>query len=105
MVCEACVVVPFRLMVWLAGLPFSALSVKTAVLVSVPALCGVKLMLRLQSCPSASEKLLEQSCGVPLPGTCSKFAPITSPGVRAVSGWLPTSWIWTDCGDVYKRQV
>src|ERR1700694_3341814 len=55
-------------------------------------------MLRLQRAPGVSEKLLVQSAGVPEPGTWRKFVPTIRPGAMAVSGWLPTFWMVTDCG-------
>jgi hypothetical protein len=73
------------------GLALSALSVKVAVPVRLPLLCGWKLMLKLQVAPGASAKALLQSGGVPEPGTWTKFGPATiNPGARAFSGWLPT---------------
>ena len=82
--------VPLSAIDWVAGLALSALSVKTAVLVRGPALCGSKLRLRLQVAPGVSVKLLVQSSGVPEPGTWTKFGPVTrSPGATASSGWLP----------------
>jgi hypothetical protein len=73
------------------GLVLSALSVKTAVLMRDPALCGWKLRLRLHLAPGVSAKLPAQSAGEPVPGTWTKFGPVTtSPGVTAFSGWLPT---------------
>ena len=44
-----------------------------ALLASGPAVCGLKLMLRLQLAPGASAKLLVQSAGVPEPATWTKF--------------------------------
>ena len=77
----------------------SALSVKTAVLVKAPILCGSKLMLRLQVAPGVSEKVLLQSAGVPEPVTWRKFGPVTtSPGATAANDWLPMFWTITDCG-------
>jgi hypothetical protein len=73
------------------GLVLSALSVKTAVLMRDPALCGWKLRLRLHLAPGVSAELPAQSAGEPVPGTWTKFGPVTtSPGVTAFSGWLPT---------------
>lgn len=89
MVWGNCSPVPCKLILCLAGLPFSALSVKLAVLLRGPLAVGVKLMLRLQLAPGASEKLALQSSGVPLPGTCPKFAPTARPVEIAVSCWLP----------------
>jgi hypothetical protein len=64
--------------------------VKLAALLSGPLAAGLKLMLRLQVAPGASEKLALQSPGVPLPGACPKFAPMMArPGEIAVSCSLP----------------
>ena len=90
MIYGAFVPVPVSVIDWVAGLALSVLSVKTAVLVSGPALCGSKLRLRLQVAPGVSVKLAVQSAGVPEPGTWTKFGPVTrSPGGMASSGWLP----------------
>src|SRR5579864_1012559 len=45
--------VPLRLMVWVAVVAFSALSVNVAVLVMLPVACGAKLMLRVHLSPGA----------------------------------------------------
>src|SRR5436190_5319092 len=66
--------VPLRPMFWVAGLPFNELSVSVAVSVIGPPDVGVKLRLRLQLAPEASEELLVQSAGVPEPATCAKLA-------------------------------
>jgi hypothetical protein len=75
-----------------------ALSVKIAALVIGPVVCGVKLILRLQLVPGASEKLLVQSLGVPEPATCLKLWPTLRPGETAFSNRVPIFWIATDCG-------
>src|SRR5580658_434921 len=102
MVWLCCTLVPCSGMVWLEDSALSALSVKTAVLVRAPATWGSKLMLRLQLAPGASgaaENPAPQSSGTPEPATCTKLGPATtSPGVVAVSGWLPTLVIITVSG-------
>ncbi len=81
-----------------AGLAFSALSVRMAELWIEPPAVGVKLMLRLQLLPGASEKTAAQSAGVPEPSTCAKFAPMLKPGAMALSVPLPIFSTVTDCG-------
>ena len=55
-------------------------------------------MLRLHMAPAASEKLLVQSAGVPLPDVGVKLLPTERPGPEAVNGALPIFWICTDIG-------
>src|ERR1039458_2018811 len=82
---------PLRATFCVEGGACRALSVKTAVLVSgFPALCGSKLMLRLQASPGVSAKEVEQSAAALGPGTSTKFGPLTtSPGLTAFNVWLP----------------
>jgi hypothetical protein len=70
---------PWRAIDCLAAVLPNALSVRTAALVKGPGAVGVKLMLKLQDPPGASEVEAEQSAGIPLPGTCAKFVPTLRP--------------------------
>src|SRR5271170_3608545 len=97
----ASVPVPVSLIDCVAGLAFSALSVSTTSLAIRPPAAGVKLMLRLQLAPAASEKLLVQSSGVPGPATCVKLEPAggrVRPGAMAINDWLPMFCTATDSG-------
>src|SRR5579863_6960001 len=102
MVWLACVPVPCRETLCVAEVELAAalrtLSVNVAALTMLPAVSGVKLMLRLQLAPGPSEKLLVQSAGLPEPVTCTKFAPMLSPGGTAFNNWLPMFCTVTDCG-------
>jgi len=64
----------------------------------LPVVCGVKLTLRLQLAPGASEKPLVQSAGVPEPATFVKFVPTVRPGATAFKDWLPMFCAVTDFG-------
>jgi hypothetical protein len=81
--------VPCMVTLWLAAVAFRALSVNVATPLIAPVLCGVKLRLRLQLAPGASERPLVQSAGVPEPAVCGKFGSTLRPGATALSGWLP----------------
>ena len=61
------------------------LSLKTAVPVSKPAPCGVKLKLSVQTAPGANGNALAQSGSAP----CVKFTPRFK-AREPVSDWLPT---------------
>ncbi len=66
---------PSREMLWAGGL---RLSVKTAELVSEPAVAGAKLRLKLQAAPEANDAVAMQSSSAPLVLACVKFAPTVS---------------------------
>src|ERR1039458_7981334 len=93
---EACVPVPFSEIACNEGLAAIELLASVAEAVSGPRPVGMKLILKLQLAPAASDELPVQSSGVPLSNVCAKLVPTVTPEIARLA--LPVFWTVTDCG-------